>query len=386
MATSTQDPPRPAPGLRLATIGGVPVYIGKSWPIIAVVIVALYGPGIADGRPELGQLGAYAVALAFAVLLLISVLAHEAAHAVVATRVGYRVNRVVADLWGGHTAYDSSAARPGPSALVAVAGPVANAILALVGWLAIPSIDGDIAYLLVTATVYANAFVAGFNLLPGLPLDGGFLVDALVWRVTGSRETGLIAAGWCGRAVTLLVVLWFVGRPLLSGRPPDLFNIAWLLFIGSFLWAGATNAIRSGRAGRLLAGIRIDSVWRRAASLPARATAAQALVLRNGGPSGTIVVVEDDDGQAIGLVDDAALQAIPEQSLGGVAVTSVMHRQPQGWVVETTADQSIAAVVTVMQHLGIGAVPVRGPDRQIAGIVLAGDLEAALSGRPAPPT
>jgi len=385
MSASTQNSTSPAPGWRLATIGGVPVYIGRSWPIIALIIVTTFGPGIASSRPYLG-LGAYAVAAAYAVLLLVSVLAHEAAHAVVATCAGYSVHRVVADLWGGHTAYNSSNARPGASALVAIAGPAANAALALVGWLAMPYIDGDISSRLVRAIWFTNAFVAGFNLLPGLPLDGGFLVDSLVWRITGKRESGLIAAGWCGRVVTVSVVLWFLGLPLLNGQRPDLFNVVWALFIGGFLWVGATNAIRSGRGSRLMAGIRIDSVWRRAAVLSARASAAQAMSLRADGPGGTVVIVEDDWRNAIGLLDDEALGAIPEPSLGGVLVTSVMRQQPDGWVVDATPDQSIARVVMAMQSLGIGAVPVRGPDGRIGGIVLAGDLEAALSRASAPRT
>jgi Zn-dependent protease len=378
MSAGVESSRRSASGLRLATIGGVPVYIGGSWALIAVFIVVAYGPQIAEGRPDLG-LGAYAVALVYAALLLVSVLAHEAAHAVVATRAGYRVNRVVADLWGGHTAYDSSTARPGASALVAIAGPAANAVLALVGWLALPHIDGDITHLLVRALWFTNAFVAAFNLLPGLPLDGGFLVDSLVWRITGRRESGLIAAGWSGRVVTVLAVLYFVGRPMLDGQPPDLFSLVWAFFIGSFLWVGATSAIRSGRGTRLLAGIRIDSVWRRAASLSALASAAEAQDLRVSGPGGTAVVVEDDRRTPIGLLDDEALRAIPEQSRAGVSVTSVMVQQPDGWVVEATSDQSIATVVSAMQRLGIRAVPVRGPDGRIDGIVLAADLEAALS-------
>ena len=386
MAATIDDPTGPTPGWRLATIGAVPVYIGKSWPVIAFLIVATFGPVVANNQPDLG-FGAYVVALGFAVLLLISVLAHEASHAIVATRLGYRVNRVVADLWGGHTAYDSSTARPGASALVAIAGPAANALLAVLGWLAMPAIPvGGTTSELVGAIVYTNAFVAGFNLLPGLPLDGGFLVDSLVWRITGSRESGLIAAGWCGRAVTVLVVVWFVGFPLLNGQAPDLFNVMWGLLIGSFLWVGATNAIRAGRGSRLLAGIRIDSIWRRAASLPRTASAAQALALRASGPGGTAVVIEDDAHAAIGLLDDEALHAIPQQSLAGVAVTSVMRQQPQGWVVQAAPDQSIAAVVVAMQQLGIGAVPVRIPDGRIAGIVLAGDLQAALPQRPVQPT
>lgn len=385
MSAGAPDSTVSAPGWRLATVGGVPVYIGRSWPIIAVVIVAAIGPGVARSRPDLG-LVAYAVAVAYALLLLVSVLAHEAAHAVVATRAGYRVNRVVADLWGGHTAYDSSNARPGASALVAIAGPAANALLALVGWLAQPSIDGDITSLLVGALVYTNAIVAAFNMLPGLPLDGGFLVDSLVWRITGSRETGLIAAGWSGRVVTGLVVLAFVGLPLASGEPPDAFNIVWVLFIGGFLWMGATNAIRTGRAGRLLGGIRLDSVWRRAASLPAHASAAEAVSLRDSGPGGTVVVVEDDARQAIGLLDDEALGGIPEPSLAGVLVTSVMRQQPDGWVVDATPEQSIATVWMTMGQLRTLTVAVRGPDGRIGAIVLATDIAAALSRGPSPRT
>ena len=380
---ATDDTTGRTPGWRLATIGGVPVYVGRSWPVIALILVYLYGPGLANDRPDLG-VGAYAVAVGYAVLLLISVFAHEASHALVATRLGYRVNRVVADLWGGHTAYETSAARPGASALVAIAGPAANAALAVAGRLMMPTDPFSVTSWLVGAFVWTNGFVAAFNLLPGLPLDGGFLVDSLVWKMTGSRESGLIAAGWCGRAVTVLVVLYFVGVPLLNGQTPDLFGIVWGLFIGSFMWSGATNAIRAGRGGRMLAGIRIDSVWRRAVSLPAHASAAQALALRVSGSGGTAVVVEDDLGRAVGLLDDEALQAIPEQSRDSVAVTSVMRRQPDGWVVEAAPDQSIAAVVGAMQRLGIGAVPVRGPGGRIAGIVLAGDLEAALSRRSPP--
>src|ERR1035437_10049176 len=176
MAASTEDSTRQAPGWRIATIGGVPVYIGKSWPFIALFVVAIFGPSIASNHPDLG-LGAYAVAAGYAVLLLVSVFAHEASHAVLLTRLGYLVNRVLADLWGGHTAYETSAARPGASALVAIAGPAANALLAAAGWLAMPAFPDGIASTLVYALVLTNAFVAGFNLLPGLPLDGGFLVD-----------------------------------------------------------------------------------------------------------------------------------------------------------------------------------------------------------------
>jgi Zn-dependent protease len=374
----TIPPSRPSPGLKVATLGGVPIYIGRTWPVIAIIIVATFGPSISRSRPDLG-IRAYLVAAAFSVLLLLSVLAHEAAHAVVATRFGYRVNRVVADLWGGHTAYDTAQSRPGPSALVAVVGPAANGAIALAGWLLADQVPAGVPALLVGAIVWTNGFVALFNLLPGLPLDGGFLVDALVWRVTGNRDLGLIAAGWCGRVVTLLVLAWALLLPFLRGYPPSLFTVVWAGVIGAFLWGGATNAIRTGRARSALAGITIGSVWRRASSLPVASSAADAWALRASGLGGTAVIVVGEDGTALGLVDDDALLGIPEDARPVTPVMAAVRQQPDGWVVDAEPDAAVTPVVETMQTLQVGAVPVRPRSGRIEGIVLAGDLEAALS-------
>ena len=146
-----------------------------------------------------------------------SVLCHEAAHAVVARRCGYAVERVVVNLWGGHTAFSTPAPSPGRSALVSISGPIANALLALAGWALLGTVGYDVPWLLLSAWTLSNAFVAVFNLLLGLPLDGGYLVDALVWRVTGRRSAGMIAAGWGGRIVTLGALFFFVVLPFLRG-------------------------------------------------------------------------------------------------------------------------------------------------------------------------
>lgn len=118
-SSAAAEADRPA-GWRVGTLRGIPIYIGGGWVVIGVVMVALFGPQIADTLPGLG-LWAYAVALGYAVLLLLSVLVHEAAHALTALACGFRVHRIAADLMGGHTAYDAARATPGRSALVALA-------------------------------------------------------------------------------------------------------------------------------------------------------------------------------------------------------------------------------------------------------------------------
>jgi Zn-dependent protease len=360
-------------GLRIGSIAGVPVYLGRTWPVIVLVVVATFGPSLSRARPELGW-QAYAVALVYALLLLFSVLFHEAAHAVVGRWRGYRVSRIVADLWGGHTAYDTADSTPGSSALVSVAGPVANGILALVGWWITPMLTGDIPHLLGLALLWTNGFVALFNLLPGLPLDGGFLVDSLVWKITGSREKGMIAAGWCGRAVTVGVLVWVVVLPLARGDQPSLFTIIWGGFIGAFLWAGATQAIRAGRSRQVLERITIGSVWRPAGNVRGVASAVEARSVAGRLPPRALLVVTGPDGVPAGLVDPAALAAIPDRLLDQTPVLAVMRAQPDGWVVDATPHQPITAVVAAMQELRVGTIAVRTPSGRVDGVVLASDL------------
>ena len=234
-------------GLVIARIGGVPVQIGASWLVLAAVITFIVG----SGAPELGP-AAYVIGVAYAVSLLVSVLVHEGAHAAMAGRLGLPVHRVVADLWGGHTAYDARLSTPGKAAAIAVVGPVANLALALVAWVASLAVTSDVPSRILYGVAFVNLLLAVFNLLPGLPLDGGQLVDARVWKATGRREKGLIAAGWTGRVVTLGVVLCFVVRPLLSGDSPSFTSIIWSGLIAAFMWQGATAAIRTGQAREML--------------------------------------------------------------------------------------------------------------------------------------
>ena len=68
--------------------------------------------------------------------------------------------------------------------------------------------------------IWANFVIGIFNVLPGLPLDGGRLVESAVWKVTGSQAKGTVAAGWGGRIIVIALGLWFVALPLLAGGEP----------------------------------------------------------------------------------------------------------------------------------------------------------------------
>src|SRR4051794_32690163 len=172
-------PARPAAAYcwRFGTLAGTPVYLGRSWPVIAVPVVVVFGPNLA--RPGRGSSYGYLRAAGYAVLLLVSVLVHEAAHALTARWRGHPVSRIVADVWGGHTVYDATRSSPSTTAIVAVVGPLSNLALAAVGWGLQSVISNETAQTLLGIVAFANLLVGVFNLLPGLPLDGGQIVSAL---------------------------------------------------------------------------------------------------------------------------------------------------------------------------------------------------------------
>ena len=378
----------PSYGWRLASLRGIPVYLGRSWPIFALFVVVTFGSRVIQPTTqEQGGTYGYAVGLGYALLLLASVLLHEGAHAVTAARTGHRVDRVVADLMGGHTVYSGEGSQPGASAVIALAGPATNLVLAGLSYLAVQQVPYSTAYLLLNALFVSNLFVGLFNLLPGLPLDGGFVVDALVWKVTGDRNRGLVVAGWVGRVLTVVVVLFYVGLGMRGGAsdPTQLittFAIAGL--IGAFLWAGATNAIRVGTSGRAVQRVPLAQVLRPVALVGASESLAQAM--QRTGPVQGVVIAVDDSGRPVGIVDVVAANAVDAGHRGQASVSSVVARQPDGWVV--VAEPGSSDVSAVIDAIVSGAKTPQGmlqivlvvdPSGRSLGTVSLADLDAALA-------
>ncbi|MBO1754689.1 site-2 protease family protein [Allobranchiibius sp. CTAmp26] len=338
-----RTPDASCPGWQIGQVRGVPVYLGRSWPIIAIFIVVTFGPQVHGVLPELGSGGAYLVAIGYVLLLLLSVLVHEASHALVGQWRGYQVRQIVADLWGGHTSYDTADTTPLSSALVAVAGPLSNGVLAGLGYLALQSTDGGVPHLLVQVFVWTNGFVAIFNLLPGLPLDGGFLVDSLVWRITGSRATGLLVAGWCGRVVAVIVVVAALGRSLLQGVQVDFYTVVWAVLIAGFLWVGATSAIARASASRVISRVTVRQLLTRVTLVP---TGTPLSRLRGNGD----LVVTDPAGVPWGFATAADRARVPAGIGDSAPVDAVARRQPQGWVAQVdSVDDDCSELITAVQ-------------------------------------
>lgn len=328
--------------VRLGTIAGAPVRLSWSWLLIAAVITLAFGPQIQRALPSLGG-GAYAVALGYAVLLALSVLVHEAAHALTGRAFGQRTEEIALTLWGGHTQFRSPSARPLDTVLTAMAGPAANLVLAGLAHLAARAVAGpSVPALLLEVTVWANLLLAAFNALPGTPLDGGRMVESAVWAATGSRARGVEAAGWAGRVVAVGVLAAVLGPPILAGRAPDLFVVVLAAWVALTLWRGADDAVRHGRWSRRLETLRLEQVETPAVALPEHLGVAEALAQADDGRRAVVAV--DGAGRPRGVLDLTA----------AVALTPARRT--------TTALAAVAVALAPEAVLVRDDVPASGPD------------------------
>lgn len=355
-------------GWRIGSLGGIPVYLARSWPVIAILIVALFGPTLDTGSRS--TVAAYLIAFGYAALLLVSVLLHEAAHALAARWKGQRVDRVVADMWGGHTVYDATRSTPGSVAFIAVVGPLTNLLLGALGWLVLPLVTGDVATRLVDGLTWTNLLVGAFNLVPGLPLDGGQIVSALVWRVTGRRSSGLVAAGWLGRIVALVLLVWRAVLPAVSGENSGFGVLLWVV-IALFLWKGASDAIRSGPIMDATSGPVVE-VLEPAIVVGVAETVDAAVGRALGQPGPVIVVVADERGRPVGTLSAEVAQSVPVAERSRTPVAAVYSVQPESWVVRLAGDATVADLVRPMVLSSLSsAVVVDGGSGRVLGVARA---------------
>jgi Zn-dependent protease len=366
-------------GIPLGRIAGIPVYLAYSWFAIAAFTVIVYGPVLLIQNPRLG-IGAYFVAFGYALLLALSVLVHELAHALSAKAFKWPTQRIVLNLWGGHTQFESFTASPGRSVLVALAGPAANFVLAGAAWLLISlnAVSG-VGEILTNILMWANLVIGIFNVLPGLPLDGGRLVESAVWKATGSQDKGTIAAGWAGRGIVAALVLWFIVLPFLGGRAPDVSLTLITVLVCGFLWVGASAAIQHGRLRSRLHLVNAASLAEPAVGLPETASVADVLRLSPAGiPS---VVLCAPDGQPQGVVDPYAASQVPAGAAANTPVSAVSHALDTGaYVLESDHGQELIQYLSQIEGGEYAVVDEAG---KVTGLLRQSAVVSAITGKDA---
>ena len=230
---------------RIGRLVGVDVLIRPSLLVMGAALVFLFAPRF-DDRTDSNP---YVLAGAFVLGLYASVLIHELAHVAVARRFRMRVHSVTLHLLGGETVIEGESRTPWQELAISIAGPLASLAIGIVSFAVEPSTSGTTADVL-HAVAQVNIIVAVFNMLPGLPLDGGRVFRAIIWQVTGREDTGVRIAAWIGRATAVALVALVLLR--YRGEPSFTIDVLIAVLVAWFLWQGAGDALRNaGRSARI---------------------------------------------------------------------------------------------------------------------------------------
>lgn len=372
------DVERPPGTLRLGSIAGVPVLVRSSWLIVAALIAVLWAPRIDLVAPGLGG-WRYAAGLAFAALLYLSVLLHEAAHAVAARAYGLPVRAITLHFLGGVTEIEREPRKPMHELVIAVVGPLVSLGLGVVflGLWWFTSGEGLVG-LTLEALALANLVVGALNLVPGLPLDGGRVLRAGVWQLSGDAHRGTVVAAWGGRVTAGLVLTWpFVADQVLV-RGATIVDSLLAVVVAAFLWTGATASLQHARVRRGLVGLTAREHARPVIAVPPDLPLGEAL-RRADHRDGAGVVTVGGDGTLLGILNGPAVEATPADRRPWIPVGQVTRAVVDG--LQLDADVAGEDLVRALQTCPATEYLLVEPDGAVVGVVHTRDLDRAFAAR-----
>src|SRR5919202_119723 len=326
--------------IRVGNLFGIPFYVNPSW----FLVLALVTFDLVDLFAGLGGVLPWFLALVVALLLFASVLAHELGHSFVAIRQGIEVKSITLFLFGGLASLDRESKTPAEAFWIAIAGPAVSLLLfALFTAIGVGSgISGPLAAL-VSLLAYINLILALFNLIPGLPLDGGNILKSLVWKVTGNPYKGVIFASRVGQFLGWLAIVL------------GLLSIVGISNIGSF-W---TQLIGLTAEDAVIPNSPIVS-----ADLSLREFANNYII---GKAEWGKFLVTDEEGQLLGAIAVDDMRNVPTSNWTTTPVRQLM--QPVALSTTVKSNQSLLEVVVLLEKEKLTQLPVVGENGVLVGIL-----------------
>ena len=352
--------------IRVGNLFGIPFYINPSWFLVLGLVTWSYGGGLMAQFPALGGGLAFTLGLITALLVFSSVVAHELGHSFVAIRQGIDVKSITLFIFGGLASLEKESKTPAEAFWVAIAGPLVSFMLfgalTAIGVTTNPS--GPWAAILgLLASV--NLALALFNLIPGLPLDGGNVLKAIVWKVTGNPYKGVTFASRVGQVFGCLAIASGLLPLLLFGS----FTNFWNLLIGFFLLQNAGNAAQYASVQEKLTGLTAgDAVTSDSpivsGSLSLREFADEQILNQQ---DWRRFLVTDDDGQLLGSISIDSLRNIPKELWSETRIVQVMKPIEESSIVRS--GQPLLEAIQLLEQQKLSALAVIRDNGVLVGIL-----------------
>ena len=352
------------PSLRIGRVFGIDIALHISWLIIAFIVTYALSVFEFPSTHRGWDPGLYWVVGAVSALLFFaSVLAHEISHALVARRFGVKVKNITLFIFGGAAHLESDARRPRDEALIAGVGPLTSLVVgAIFAALALvitqPQLNAIAGWL-----AFINTSLAVFNLLPGVPMDGGRILRALLWTIRGDAFKATQSAAFVGRAFGYLFIAFGVFVAL-DGNA----NGLWLALIGWFISNAAESAVAQMALQRSIRGVRVREVMDDTPpSVNPNLTVAQLVHEHLTRGEGRSFLVRHDDGILAGIVTLTDVQRVPREGWETTRVTDIMTRFQE--LATVKPGDSLEKALTVLQEREVGQLPVVEQGREAVGLL-----------------
>lgn len=359
--------------IRVGNLFGIPFYVNPSWFLVLGLVTFDFGGYLAGLFPGLGGGLSLLLGLVAALLLFASVLAHELGHSVVAIQQGIEVKSITLFLFGGLAGLEKESETPAEAFWVAIAGPVVSLVLfALLTVISVSTgISGPLAAI-VSLVASINLMLALFNLIPGLPLDGGNILKSLVWKITGNPYKGVVFAsrvgqllGWVGITLGLLSVL---GIRYIGGVYVGIGSF-WTLLIGWFLLQNAGRSAQSATLQETLTSLKAED-----AVLPESPIVPANLSLREfannyiiGKDEWRKFLATNEEGQLLGAIAIDDMRAVPTSDWPRIPVRDLMRPVDLSTIVKP--EQSLLDAIVLLEKEQLTSLPVVRENGVVVGIL-----------------
>ncbi|MDZ7956986.1 MAG: site-2 protease family protein [Aulosira sp. DedQUE10] len=357
---------------RIGSLFGIPLFLDPLWFVILGLATLNFGVAY----QEWGSAVAWSAGIVMALLLFGSVLLHELGHSLVARSQGIKVNSITLFLFGGIAAIEEESKTPAKAFQVAIAGPLVSiALFFILHVVAYVVPDTSPVNEILSDLARINLVLALFNLIPGLPLDGGQVLKAAIWQVTGNRFQAVHLAARMGQilgytAIALGFAIDFFTRELALGL--------WIVLLG---WFGIRNANSYDSVTTLqetlLKVVAADTMTRDFRVVDADQTLrafADSYLLDTTAPN---LYFAAADGRYRGMVSIDDLRLVERSQWDTQTLQSIVH--PLTEIPTVAESTSLAQVINKLENEQLSRVTVLSPAGAVAGVIDRGDIVKTIA-------
>ncbi|AFY73653.1 Zn-dependent protease [Synechococcus sp. PCC 7502] len=362
-------------GIRVGAIWGIPLYIDPSLVLILGLLTIDFSASYTRIAPNL----AWLFGLITALLLFTSILLHELGHSLTARANGIGIEAITLNFLGGLTSMKRETQNPGTEFKVAIAGPLVSLALAIVLlWTAflLQAIQPIIS-IVALQLGQINLVLGIFNLLPGLPLDGGQVLKAAVWKYTGNYFTGIRVAARSGQVLGWFGILWGFAVSLSSGQ---FLSGLWLIVLGWFILANAGAYLQLTDLQQALSEITAETAMTRDfriidADMSIRQFADEFLLMRESETQPLFFA--SSNGRDRGMVIPSEIKNSDRQEWVTKTINDITKPIKSLDVVELNT--KITEVIKILETKKLRELTVLSRVGSVAGVIDRGDIIRALS-------